>query len=111
VGYRRFIHPEFSAGGVCGLCVAASDRIYHRETLRPIHLRCKCTSAPVTKTYDPGLGLNDSDIKNLYTDAGGSTSAADLKRGRYKIAYNELGPVLVPADGESVPYFTTAEAA
>lgn len=66
---------------------------------------CKCTSAPVTATYDPGLNLNDSDIKRLKTEAG-SNSAADLKRTRYTVAYNELGPVLVPADGESVPYFT-----
>lgn len=107
VGFRRIIHPEFSTGGVCGLCVAASDRIYHRETLRPIHLRCKCTSAPVTATYDPGQPLNAADLKLLYTDAG-STSAADLKRSRYTVTYNELGPVLVPADGESVPYFTQA---
>lgn len=107
IGFRRIIHPEFSAGGVCGLCVAASDRIYHRETLRPVHLRCKCTSAPVTKTYDPGQPLNESDLKQLYTEAGGSTSAADLKRTRYTVAYNELGPVLIPAAGETVPYFTT----
>lgn len=105
IGFRRIIHPEFSAGGVCGLCVAASDRIYHRETLRPIHLRCKCTSAPVTKTYDPGQPLNVADLKRLYTDAG-STSAADLKRTRYTVTYNELGPVLVPAAGEPVPHFT-----
>lgn len=106
IGFRRIIHPELSAGGVCGLCVAASDRIYHRETLRPIHIRCRCTSAPVTATFDPGLNLNDSDIKRLYTESG-STSAADLKRTRYTVTHNELGPVLVPAAGETVPYFTT----
>lgn len=105
IGYRRIIHPELSAGGVCGLCVAASDRVYKREALRPIHLRCKCTSAPVTAKYDPGQPLNSSDLARLYTDAG-STSAADLKRTRYTITYNELGPVLTPAAGETVPFFT-----
>lgn len=104
IGFRRIIHPEFSTGGVCGLCVAASDRVYHRETLRPIHLRCKCTSAPVTATYDPGLDLNDADIKRLKTEAG-SNSAADLKRTRYTVTHTELGPVLAPAEGETVPYF------
>jgi hypothetical protein len=30
-GYRRVIHPEVSKGGSCGLCIAASDRVYsHR---------------------------------------------------------------------------------
>lgn len=106
VGFRRIIHPEFSAGGVCGLCVAASDQIYHRETLRPIHIRCKCTSAPVTEQYDPGQPLNAGDLSRLYSDAGGSTSAADLKRTRYTVDHTELGPVLAPADGETVPYFT-----
>lgn len=106
VGYRRIIHPEFSTGGVCGLCIAASDRMYLKETLRPIHLRCKCTSAPVTAKYDPGLGLNNSDIGRLYTDGGG-TGAAALKKTRYTVIHSELGPTLVAMDGAPVPQAST----
>lgn len=39
-GYRRVLHPELSKGGSCGLCIAASDRIYHRDQLLPLHARC-----------------------------------------------------------------------
>ena len=31
--YRRVIHPELSKGGTCGLCIAASDRIYFVDDL------------------------------------------------------------------------------
>jgi hypothetical protein len=39
-GWRRVVHPELSRGGSCGLCVVASDRLYHRGDLMPLHARC-----------------------------------------------------------------------
>src|SRR5690606_31614104 len=36
VGYRRIIHPEMSAGGVCGMCIVAADRTYKIGTLKAI---------------------------------------------------------------------------
>lgn len=96
IGYRRVIHPELSRSGTCGMCIAASDRIYKVGELLPIHANCKCTIAAVTEDYDPADDLNAVDLNQLYKQAGG-TSAAHLKRTRYKIdEHGELGPVLVP---------------
>lgn len=94
-GYRRVIHPERSKGGTCGLCIAASDRIYHVEELRAIHDRCECTTLPIIGSIDPGSGLNNLDLNTLYKNAGGSTFANKLKGTRYQInEHGELGPVL-----------------
>ncbi|OBC11428.1 hypothetical protein A5784_35105 [Mycobacterium sp. 852013-50091_SCH5140682] len=96
IGYRRVIHPELSRGGTCGMCIAASDRIYHVAELMPIHAHCKCTIAAITEDYDPADDLNAVDLNQLYKDAGG-TSSAHLKRTRYKVdQHGELGPVMVP---------------
>lgn len=96
IGYRRVIHPELSYGGTCGMCIAASDRIYHVAELMPIHAHCKCTIAAITEDYDPADDLNAVDLNQLYKDAGG-TSVAHLKRTRYKVdQHGELGPTLVP---------------
>ncbi|WP_346007455.1 hypothetical protein [Janibacter terrae] len=95
-GQRRVIHPELSAGGTCGLCIAASDRIYRPGKLLPVHDRCKCTVAEVTKSVDPGNSLNNLSLGDLY-EAAGSTAAADLKATRWKVTeHGELGPVLSP---------------
>lgn len=99
IGYRRVIHPELSKTGTCGLCIAASDRLYRKAELLPLHDRCKCTVLPATADLDPGRTINDRDIKDLYAEAasaaGGSTAAA-LKRVRFVIVqHGELGPVLV----------------
>lgn len=107
VGYRRIIHPEVSLArggdGTCGLCIAAATRIYKVGTLMPLHDRCACEPLPIFGDIDPGLRLNDQDLKTLlsqlYTDAD-STSAAALKRTRYQtIEHGELGPYLVRAPG------------
>lgn len=95
-GYRRVIHPELSRGGTCGMCIAASDRIYKIHQLMPIHDSCHCTISPVTEDYDPGSALNNLDLERIYSDAGGNT-VAHLKRTRYQIdEHGELGAVLVP---------------
>jgi hypothetical protein len=113
IGYRRIIHPELSRGGVCGLCVAAADQVYHVKELQPIHVRCNCSIAAVTTAHDPGHSLNRDDLNKLYAHANDATgkrgtSAAALKRTRYTIEHHhELGPVLTRATGEQVPYFST----
>jgi hypothetical protein len=96
IGYRRVIHPEQSRGGTCGMCIAASDRIYKVAQLMPIHAHCKCTIAPVTEDHDPADDVNAVDLRQLYKHAGGNTGA-HLKRTRYQVdEHGELGPVLVP---------------
>lgn len=96
IGYRRVIHPELSRGGVCGMCVAASDRMYKIRDLKAIHARCKCTVAAVTREFDPADHLNTVDLERIYGDAFGNT-VRDLKRTRYQVdAHGELGAVLVP---------------
>lgn len=106
IGYRRLIHPELSKGGVCGLCVAAADRVYHVKELQPIHDRCNCSVSVVTTAHDPGHTLNQDDLDRLYV--GGATSGKELKKTRYQIVqHHELGPVLTRAEGEQVPYLST----
>lgn len=108
VGYRRIIHPEASESGVCGLCVAASDRMYSIENLKPLHDHCKCDVLPVTKENDPGQELNAQDLERLYDLAGG-TSAKKLAKVNFQIEdHGELGPILVPTRGGSIPHFNFA---
>lgn len=101
-GWRRIIHPELSRGGTCGLCVAASDRVYGTGELMPIHARCKCTVLPVVQTpsgdvRDPGRSVNAESLAELYRVAG-STAATALKGVRVQVAeHGELGPLLTRA--------------
>jgi hypothetical protein len=93
-GYRRVIHPELSKSGTCGLCIAASDRIYSRSDLLPIHAHCECEVMPVVGDQDPGRSLNRDDLDQLYA-AAGSTGRQDLSHVRYVVHHNgEVGPVL-----------------
>lgn len=97
-GYRRVIRPELARTGSCGLCVVASDRLYHRENLMPIHDRCHCKVVPVGAGGDAGMALNRESLDTLYGEAG-STAGADLKRVRVReVEHGELGPVLVDAN-------------
>lgn len=106
LGYRRVIHPEASTTGVCGLCLAASDRVYKSAELHPLHDNCKCETLPVSKHSDPGKDLNAQDLDRLYDLAGGNTARA-LSRVRYQVdEHGELGPVIIPSGKGSVPHFT-----
>jgi hypothetical protein len=98
VGYRRILHPELGSGGPpCGLCVVASDRLYHVEDLMPIHARCRCSVAVATANSDPGQSLNMEDLRAIYQAAGGNTRN-QLKTVRVEYAeHGELGPVIVNA--------------
>lgn len=79
--YRRVVHPEKSRGGSCGLCVAASTRVYTRADLKPIHSRCHCDVVPLTSHEDLGEALNKFDLGDLY-DKAASTGAHAMKRVR-----------------------------
>lgn len=95
--WRRVIRPELAKESTCGLCVVASDRIYYRGDLMPIHDRCGCDVLPIVGRDDPGRFLNTQDLDALY-DVAGSTLAEDLKDVRVKVVeHGELGPVLVDA--------------
>jgi hypothetical protein len=94
-GYRRVIHPELSRTGTCGLCIAASDRVYRREALLPIHGRCNCEVLPIIDGIDPAGYHNGVDLRALYRDAGRTTAAWELKKVRYQVNdHGELGPTL-----------------
>ena len=88
--FRRIIRSVMT----CGLCVAASDRLYRKSDLLPIHARCKCSVLAVTHATDPGSQLNNDTLEELYAEAG-STTAAGLKRVRVEVVeHGELGPQL-----------------
>ena len=94
-GYRRVLHPELSATGSCGLCVAASDRVYKVGELLPIHNLCKCEVVPIYGKNDPGSQINDEDLAVLYAQAGGTTDGRALKEQDYEVFnHPDLGPVL-----------------
>lgn len=98
-GYRRVLHPELSESGTsCGLCIAASTRVYKKKELLALHDHCHCTVMPIVGDEDPGDFFNSEDIdmiNQLYAAAGGNTAQA-LSRTRFKIIQNsELGPYLV----------------
>jgi len=95
-GYRRVLHPELAdSKQSCGLCIAASTRIYKKKKLLPIHDHCHCGVMPVVGDEDPGNVFNEEDLAALYELAGGNTGQA-LSRVRYRIdEHGELGPYLV----------------
>lgn len=106
-GYRRVVHPELSRTGACGLCIVASDAIYHVADLMPLHANCKCTVLPIVNGIDPGNSLNNLSLGDVYGAAadrpnaiiGSGTNASDLKKVRYAVAeHGEYGPTLVNAD-------------
>lgn len=97
-GYRRIVHPELSRTGSCGLCIVASDQVYNRRDLLPLHARCKCTVLPVIGEKDgvgdPGSSLNERSIGDFYTLAG-TTLGEDLKKVRVQVnQHGEYGPSL-----------------
>ena len=95
-GWRRIIHPEL--GNVCGLCIAASDRVYRRIQRMDLHPGCKCTTLPITLDADPGKTLNAEDLARIY-EAAGSTGSRALAAIRVEVKKNgELGDILVPED-------------
>lgn len=99
-GYRRIVHPELSTGGTCGLCIVASDNVYRRDDLMPIHHRCSCTVMPIVGDLlgpgDPGSAINSEDLDQFYAAAGDSTLGANLKATKYRVEQDgNLGPVLV----------------
>ena len=78
----------------CGLCVVASDRVYHKENLLPIHARCKCSVIETTDGSDPASLINEGTLTQIY-DAAGSTFAKDLLKVHVEVFdHPEIGPQL-----------------
>lgn len=98
-GWRRIVRPELSQNGPCGLCVVAADRKYKKEDLQPIHDNCVCEVLPIIGDRDPGLRLNEDDLRALYRAAGGTGGRGLIENVRVALTeHGELGPVLVNAD-------------
>lgn len=97
IGFRRIIHPELSRTGTCGLCLVASDRLYFKTDLLPMHTGCKCEVLPVTATSDPGSSINGEDLRRIYEAAGGNQAAALRKVRVQVVQHGELGPLLTDA--------------
>lgn len=100
-GYRRIVRPELSRTGSCGLCIVASDKVYRRAQLMPLHARCNCDVLPIVGAAggagDPGNSLNNLDLGDLYA-AVDSNSGRDLKKVRVQVVeHGEYGPTLVDA--------------
>lgn len=102
-GWRRVLHPELVSsnskdgvpGDVCGMCVAASDRVYRVDTLKALHGGCRCSVMGIYGGNDPGADINRADLERIYRDAGNTTAAAALYRTSYVVhMHPELGPVL-----------------
>ncbi|AXH49761.1 head maturation protease [Gordonia phage Pleakley] len=95
-GYRRVLHPELAQSGQsCGLCVAASTRIYKKKDLMPLHNLCNCEPQEIVKGRDIGNQINDEDLGILYGAAGDSTERQDLSNTKWTVFdHPELGPVL-----------------
>ncbi len=95
-GWRYVIHPELAKSGVsCGLCIAASQRVYSVKRRRAIHAFCNCEAVPTGEFDDLGLELNQDDLNQIYEAAGGTTAREALVNTRFSIReHGELGPVL-----------------
>lgn len=99
-GYRRVIRPELSKTGTCGLCVAASDRVYGVAELMPIHPGCKCAVMPIVGDHDPGAFVNRDDYARLEaaatpTGEHGARKRRDWSSVRVTIdEHGEYGPML-----------------
>lgn len=94
-GYRRVIRPEFSRSGTCGLCASASNKVYRRRDLMPLHARCRCTVVEVGGQVDVGRVINDAEYAAVVAESD-SLRARDLVKVRVQ-AHGELGPVLTNA--------------
>lgn len=94
-GYRRVIRPEFSRSGTCGLCAAASNKVYKRHDLMPMHARCRCTVVEVGGQVDVGRVINDAEYAAVAAESD-SLRARDLVKVRVHV-HGELGPVLTDA--------------
>lgn len=99
-GWRRVIRPERSRAGTCGLCVAASSRVYTRGDLMAMHGSCRCTVVEVGARVDEGRVINDEEYAAITAESE-SLRAADLLNVRVKVReHGELGPVLTDARHE-----------
>lgn len=102
-GYRRVVHPELSRYGVCGLCIVASDRLYKKADLLPLHPGCRCETLPEFRGEDDPRRLVSIDLSAIYA-AADSNRKQELSRTRVQVTDSgELGPVLIRAGEAYVP--------
>lgn len=96
-GYRRVLHPELATSGQsCGLCIAASTRIYKKADLLPLHNLCHCEPVEIVAGRDVGGAINNEDLDILYGAAGDSTGRTALSNTKWAVEdHGELGPRLV----------------
>lgn len=96
-GYRRVLHPELTTSGQsCGLCIAASTRIYKKANLLPLHNLCHCEPVEIVAGRDVGGAINNEDLDILYGAAGDSTERTALSNTKWAVEeHGELGPRLV----------------
>lgn len=106
LAYRRVVHPELSRSGTCGLCLVAADRWYSVDTLLPLHQRCRCTVAPAGSDDDPDLRLSDKDLRDLYSEAGGTDRKALSEIRVQTMTHGELGPILTAKEARTAPQRT-----
>jgi hypothetical protein len=91
--YRRVLHPELSRTGSCGLCIAASLKVYTVSDLMPLHNNCKCLTMPIIGGLDPAEQINEADRQAAYAASPSGKSA--LSNVRFQVnEHGELGPVL-----------------
>jgi hypothetical protein len=99
-GYRRVLSTGKKN---CPLCVVASDRLYHKSDLRPIHEHCGCTTQPIYNGNAKGWTKPSKALINDLYERAGSTSAHSLTRIRVRdlpevrIVDSDLGPTLIAA--------------
>lgn len=99
-GWRRVIRPERSRSGTCGLCVAASNRVYTRGDLMAMHGSCRCTVVEVGAGVDEGRVINAAEYAAVAAESE-SLGAGDLLKARVQVReHGELGPVLTDARHE-----------
>lgn len=110
--YMRVPHPAASRSGTCGLCVAASMRLYSTSHLMPLHDHCHCTvmpsgvrwrgrkveNLPLNASQDYFDDLSDADerlLHRVYVAANGG----EMGRGRWDTSRGALSNVRMTADG------------
>lgn len=90
VGYIRVNNP--GGGKVCGMCVAAATRMYHKADLKPLHHACRCTVQTVYDSARAGGTIDRKRLEAVYEASDGATDFASL--GRLRFSADQLPPAV-----------------
>jgi hypothetical protein len=98
VGWRRVLSPSEN----CGLCIAASTRVYRRGDILPLHHNCRCSVVSVLSTSGlvPGKVFDRDRLDAVYEQTGGATDYQSLRR--VEIDIDQLPPGVDAAALESL---------